>query len=108
MGVREQKIVAISGAYKSAYVVSGDIDIGRSTVMLAKPIIDNGTGTVAVASRDLLTETVEFGTAVAADAENRCSLRSNGEYHRIKVSPTSSNWKTLVGVEVDIVKQGDR
>jgi hypothetical protein len=108
MGVREQKIVAISGAFKSAYVVSGDIDIGRSTVTLAKPIIDNGTGTVAVASRDLLTDTVEFGTAVAADAENRCSLRSNGEYHRIKVSPTSSNWKTLVGVEVEIVKQGDR
>jgi len=108
LGVREQKIVALSGAFKSAYVVSGDIDIGRSTVTLAKPIIDNGTGTVAVASRDLLTENIEFGDSVAADAENRCSLRANGEYHRIKVSPTSSNWKTLVGVEVEIVKQGDR
>ena len=107
LGVREQKIVAISGGFKSAYVVSGDIE-GRSVITLAKPIVDNGTATVAVASRNLLTETVEFGTAVAADSENRCSLRSNGKFHRIKVSPTSSNWKTLVGVEVDLVKQGDR
>ena len=108
LGVREQKIVAISGPYKTAYVVSGDIDIGRSTVTLAKPIVDNGSATVAVASRDLLTETVEFGTAVAADAENRVSLRSNGDYHRIKVTPTGSNWKTIVGVDVEIVKQGNR
>jgi hypothetical protein len=108
MGVREQKIVVISGAIKSAYVVSGDIDIGRSVVTLAKPIFDNGSATVAVASRDLLNETIEFGTAVSADAENRCSLRSNGDYHRIKVTPTGSNWKTLVGVDVEIVKQGNR
>jgi hypothetical protein len=108
MGVREQKIVVISGAIKSAYVVSGDIDIGRSVVTLAKPIVDNGSATVAVASRDLLNETIEFGTAVSADAENRCSLRSNGDYHRIKVTPTGSNWKTLVGVDVEIVKQGNR
>ena len=108
MGVREQKIVVISGAIKSAYVVSGDIDIGRSVVTLAKPIFDNGSATVAVASRDLLNQTIEFVTAVSADAENRCSLRSNGDYHRIKVTPTGSNWKTLVGVDVEIVKQGNR
>lgn len=108
LGVREQKIVAFSGAFKTAYVVSGDIDIGRSTITLAKPIVDNGSATVSVASRDLLTEIVEFGTEVAADAENRVSLRSNGEYHRIKVTPTGVNWKTLVGCEIEIVQQGTR
>ena len=108
MGVREQKIVAISGSIKDAYVVTGDIDVGRSVVTLAKPIVDNGSATVAVASRDLLNQTVEFGTAVAADAENRVSLRSNGNYHRLKVTPTGANWKTLVGVDVEVVKQGNR
>jgi hypothetical protein len=108
MGVREQKIVAISGSIKAAYVVTGDIDVGRSIVTLAKPIVDNGSATVAVASRDLLNQTVEFGTAVAADSENRVSLRSNGDYHRLKVTPTGSNWKTLVGVDVEVVKQGNR
>ena len=108
MGVREQKIVVISGALKTAYVVTGDIDVGRSVVTLAKPIVDNGSATVAVASRDLLNETVEFGTVVAADSENRVPLRSNGYYHRLKVTPTGSNWKTLVGVDVEVVKQGNR
>lgn len=108
MGVRDQKIVVISGALKTAYVVTGDIDVGRSVVTLAKPIVDNGSATVAVASRDLLNETVEFGTTVAADSENRVPLRSNGYYHRLKVTPTGSNWKTLVGVDVEVVKQGNR
>jgi hypothetical protein len=108
VGVRGQKIVIFSGAFKSGYVVSGDIDIGRSIITLAKPIIDNGTGTVAVASRTLLTDQVEFGTASTPDAENRCGLRSNGNYHRIKVSPTSLNWETLVGCEIDITQQGTR
>jgi len=108
VGVRGQKIVIFSGAFKSGYVVSGDIDIGRSIITLAKPIIDNGTGTVAVASRTLLTDQVEFGTASTPDAENRCGLRSNGNYHRIKVSPTSLNWETLVGCEIEITQQGTR
>jgi hypothetical protein len=51
---------------------------------------------------------VEFGSNVAADAENRVSIRSNGEYHRLRLTPTGSNWKTAVGIEVDVVKQGDR
>ncbi len=74
LGVREQKIVAISGPYKTAYVVSGDIDIGRSTVTLAKPIVDNGSATVAVASRDLLTETVVKERTPEPFVINACPL----------------------------------
>jgi len=108
VGVRSEKIVIFSGPYKSGYVTSGDVDIGRSTITLAKPIIDNGTGTVAVASRILLTDQVEFGTAATPDTENRCSLRTNGYYHRVKVSPTNVNWKTIIGCEIDIDTQGTR
>jgi len=45
---------------------------------------------------------------VAADAENRVSVRSNGQYHRLRLTPTGDNWKTAVGLEFDIVKQGNR
>jgi hypothetical protein len=76
--------------------------------MLAKPIVDNGSATVAVASRDLLTEQVEFGADIPADAENRVSLRSNGDYHRLRLTPTGINWKTAIALEIDIVKQGNR
>lgn len=107
-GVSSRKIISFSGQPKSAYVVTGDIDAGRSLITLAKPIVDNGSATVAVASRQLLSGSITFGTPVAADAENRCSLRSNGNYHRIKVAPTGSSWDTLVGVNVDIQGQGNR
>jgi len=100
--------VIFSGALQSAYITSGDIDIGRSIITLAKPIVDNGTASVAVASRKLLSDSIEFGTTATPDAENRVPLRANGNYHRIKVTPTGSNWKTIVGVDVDIVKQGNR
>lgn len=107
-GVSGAKIISFSGQPKSAFICTGDIDIGKSVVTLAKPIVDNGSATVAVSSRSLLNETVSYGDAVAADYENRCSLRSNGNYHRLKVSPTGSNWDTAVGVEVEVVKQGNR
>jgi len=107
-GVVGAKIVSFSGQPKTANITTGDIAIGRSTVTLVRPTVDGGSGSVAISSRDLLNEVVEFGSNVAADAENRVSIRSNGEYHRLRLTPTGSNWKTAVGIEVDVVKQGDR
>ena len=108
LGVSASKIIAFSGQFKSASISSGDIDIGRSIVTFARPLIDNGTGTISVASRDSLEDTVVFGNPVTPDAEGRVSLRSAGRYHRIKMSPTSASWKTAVATEIDIVTQGAR
>jgi hypothetical protein len=107
-GVVGNKIVSFSGQPKTANITTGDIDVGRSTVTLVKPIVDKGSASVAIASRDLLSDQVEFGANVAADAENRVSIRSNGEYHRLRLTPTGANWETAVGLEVEVVKQGTR
>ena len=107
-GVVGQKIITFSGQPKTATITTGDIDIGRSTVILAKPIVDNGSGSIAVSSRDNLAEVVEFGSDVAPDAENRVSLRSNGEYHRLRLTPSGDSWETAIGLEFDVVKQGNR
>lgn len=107
-GVSGEKIISFSGQPKTAIISTGDIDVGRSVITLAKPIVDGGSGSVAVASRDNLAEQVEFGSNVAPDAENRVSLRSNGDYHRLRLTPTGDNWKTAVGIEIDFAKQGNR
>ena len=107
-GVRGKKIVTFSGGLQTAYVSSGDIDMGRSVVTLVRPLVDGGTGSAAVASRELLNAPAEFGTLSTASSEGRVSVRSAGRYHRIKISPNSANWSTLVGAEVDIVTQGAR
>ena len=108
-GTSGTKVVTFSGANKSATIETGDISTGgRSLINLARPQIDNGSATVALASRTLLNEVVTFGTATAADSDNRVSLRGSGNYHRIQVNPTGSNWKMAVAVDVDIQPQGTR
>jgi hypothetical protein len=108
-GVKDAKIITFTGANKSGYVTTGDLGNGnQSIIVLAKPKVDTGSASVSVASRALLSEVPSFGTAVAADSENRVSLRSSGKYHRIRVYPSGSNWKTAAGVEIDLVPQGGR
>jgi hypothetical protein len=108
-GTNGAYVVTYNGAPATGQIITGDINLGgRSVVTLARPQVDNGSADVSVASRTLLNEGLTFGTAVSADSENRVSLRSNGYYHRIKVTPTGTSWKTAVAVDIDVVGQGGR
>lgn len=102
-------VLTYNGPNATGQIITGDIDAGgRSVMTLARPQIDGGSADVSVASRALLSEQPSFGNAVSADSENRVSLRSNGRYHRVKVTPTGDNWKTAVAVDIDLVGQGGR
>ena len=108
-GTNSVYVVTYNGANLVGQIVTGDTNLGgRSVVTLARPQIDNGSASVAVSSRVLLSQPVLFGAASNADEENRVSLRSNGNYHRFKVIPTGDNWETAVDLEIDIVGQGVR
>lgn len=102
-------VVTYNGQPATGTISTGDIDAGgRSVITLARPQVDGGSASIAVASRALLSDVPTFGTNVPADSENRVSLRSNGRYHRIKLTPTGASWKTAVSVDVDIAGQGVR
>jgi hypothetical protein len=108
-GTLGRNIMTYTGTNLTGDIQTGDIDIGaNSVVTLARPQVDGGSADVSVASRTLLSQDVTFGTAVSADAENRCSLRSAGRYHRMRVQPTGDNWVSAVAVDVDVVAQGVR
>jgi hypothetical protein len=108
-GTLGTRVMSFTGASQTAVISTGDLDIGaNSVVTLARPIVDNGSATVAIASRTLLNQGVNFNTAVAASSENRVSLRSAGRYHRLKVTPTGSNWDNAISVDVDVTPQGVR
>lgn len=107
-GIVDTKLVKFSGAVAEANVSSGDIEVGpRSVVTLIRPIVDNGSGSATVVSRDNLADVVEYGASTAADAEGRVSLRSAGKYHRIRITP-SGDWKIINGFDIDVVGQGNR
>jgi hypothetical protein len=108
-GTLGTRVMTYTGANQTGYITTGDLDIGaNSVVTLARPIIDNGSATVAIASRTLLDQSVTFNSAVAASSENRVPLRSSGRYHRLKVTPTGSNWDNAISVDVDVTPQGVR
>jgi hypothetical protein len=108
-GTYGTRVYSFTGASLTGSIATGDIDVGaNSVVTLARPIVDNGSGSLSVASRTLLNQSVTYGASTAADSENRVSLRSAGRYHRLKLTPTGAAWKTAVAVDVDVTPQGVR
>jgi hypothetical protein len=108
-GVSGTKIVTFSGALMTATIETGDIEVpgATSAITMAKPIVDNGSGNVALLSRRLLNETTVFGSQTVANSENRVSIRGVGRYHRLQLTPTGS-WTTVVGVDIDLNGLGTR
>jgi hypothetical protein len=108
-GVKDTKIVTFSGENNTAYIETGDIEVPGTTsaITMAKPIVDNGSGNVALVSRRLLNEQVVFGSQTAANSENRVSIRGVGRYHRLQLTPTGL-WKTAVGMDIDLSPLGTR
>ena len=108
-GTLSTKVYTYTGQPLTGRISTGDIDLGGpSVVTLARPQVDNGSATIAVASRKLLSEQVTYGTATAADSENRVSLRSAGRYHRLQLVPTGADWVNAVAIDVDVAGQGVR
>ena len=109
-GVRNAKIVTFTGVNSTATIQTGDLSAEnrKTAVTLVQPIVDNGSASVAISSRNLLSESVTFGTASAADSENRVSIRSMGRYHQLEFTPTGANWQTAIGADVELVPMGGR
>ena len=108
-GITGSNVAVLSGANLTASLTTGDLQMDgfRSVVTMARPIVDNGSATVAVASRNNLTDNISYTTPASANTDGRVPLRSAGRYHRYRVAPTGS-WNYAVGFEVDEAPQGSR
>jgi hypothetical protein len=108
-GARATKIVTFTGQSSAAQIDTGQVGSEYpSVVTLARPIVDDGSADVAIASEVRLNQTVDFGSYVSADAENRVPLRSAGKYHKLSIKPTGAQWSNIIGVDIDITGQGTR
>ena len=108
-GIKGTKIVTFTGANSTAEIATGDIGSeSTSIISLARPIVDNGSADVAIASRTLLNQVPTYGSYVSADNENRVSLRSGGKYHRLSIKPTGSQWSNTIAIDIEINGQGTR
>ena len=108
-GVSAAKIITFSGTAKTGLIETPDFGNGiASMVSLARPVVNDGSASVAIASRMLLSDTPTFGASVAANSDNRVGLRSVGKYHRLRVTPTGDNWSSAIAVDVDVNPAGNR
>jgi hypothetical protein len=108
-GVKGTSVFSLTGLPSAGFIETGDIDIGaQSLVTLARPQVDGGSASVAIASRARLDGALTYSDDVAASSENRVSLRSAGRYHRLRVTPSGTGWSNAVAVDIDVVPQGGR
>jgi hypothetical protein len=107
-GADGAKIATFTGQNSTASLIVGELEFGyNSVITLARPQVDNGTASVAIASRRELDDAITYSTALSASSEGRVPLRSYGRYHRLKVTPSGS-WTHAIGVDVEYTQQGKR
>jgi hypothetical protein len=108
-GGRGDKIITFTGSPSTATVSTGDIETENrfSMLKMVRPIIDNGTSNVALASRSRLSDSVTYGAYQTPSSEDRISVRGIGRYHRLSFQPTGL-WSTMIGADVELEPQGSR
>lgn len=95
--------------------MSAQIDVGetqhspynRSYVTDTRPLVEGGTASVTVGSRNTLVEVVTYSGASTQDNTGACQHRVNARYHRYRIIPVS-DFTHVGGVQVSFREEGDR
>ena len=107
-GADGAKVITFTGQNSTATIVAGELEFGYNSVVTnGRSQIDNGSCTMAIASRRELDDSVTYSSAVTQNSDGRCPLRSYGRYHRLKVIPTGT-WTHAISIDVDYTQSGGR
>ena len=108
-GAIKDKVCTFNLHNESTYLTTSDIEQGVfSVATLAMPIVENGSATFQVASRNNLNQNIVWSTDSVTSPENRADLRSGGRYHRLRVKPTGAGWTHAIGFDLTVTPQGQR
>ncbi len=92
-----------SGANLAAQIDTGDTQPfpgRRATIRSARPIVDGGSPTIAVGTRQTQQASVSWGAATSATTDGLVPLRSNGRYIRYRLAvPAASTWTWAQGID---------
>jgi hypothetical protein len=79
----------------------------RSMLRTVRPLVDGGTTTVQVGSRNLQSEAVSTTPAKSLNSSGIANIRKNARYHRFRLN-ISGDWINATGVEPEMGKVGVR
>ena len=108
-GAIGDKVCTFNLYNEATYLTTSDIEQGVfSVATLAMPIIENGSATFQIASRNNMNQNIEWSAESVTSLENRADLRSGGRYHRLRVKPTGAGWTHAIGFDLTVTPQGQR
>ena len=97
----EHKAASFTGTTRTATIETGEVTHSpgrRSFVNNVRPLVDGGTTTIAVGTRNRQTDSVVFTGDVTENAAGRCPVRTNARYHRYRVT-ISGDFTDAIGIE---------
>ncbi len=106
------KLATFTGSALTATIDTTEgqlIEGSKAILRLLRPLVDgpNATITVQIGTRDNLTDSVAFGSAISANSMGEYTARSNARYHRARVN-ISGGFTHAQGIEVLKYTSGGR
>lgn len=96
------KIGTFTGTAMAATVDTGEIEFNkgqRTSVQEVRPIVDGQAAAVTIGTRNLVSDSVSFGSSISQNSSGFCPARTNANYHRFRVV-TSGAFNFIQGVKV--------
>lgn len=104
------KLADLNGANLTATFDTGEFQLfegSKGTIREIRPIIDGGTHTCKVATRNNLADSQAWGNAITQAPSGRFATRSTARYHKVR-NTASGAWTFAKGVDVTGIKRGKR
>lgn len=74
-----------------------------------RPLVDGGTPSVSIATRNRLIDTESFSTPISINSLGTCPQRANGRYVRGRTTlPAGQSWTHFQGVQIECVANGEQ
>ena len=81
----------------------------RSFVGAIRPLVDGGSLSIQLGTRERTNDPVHWSAAVAQNAVGHCAVRSSARYHRARIKiGTDGSWNHAQGIDVDMDQEGVR
>ena len=106
------KLAYFDGANLAATIETGETELNPgflSKLVKARPLIDGGTITAAVAGRNRLIDAVVFDASEALDAIGEVGMLNESRYHRLRAKiAAGGTWQHAQGIQVQASSMGTR
>jgi hypothetical protein len=106
----DNKLAFYTGSAMTAEIQTPELQLfpeRRSMLRTVRPLVDGGTTTVQVGSRNLQSEAVSTTPAKSLNSSGIANIRKNARYHRFRLN-ISGDWINATGVEPEMGKVGVR